>query len=421
MAQKKRFAWKKGSNVAPLVAEASRGRKQRKGKVTFTGMQGMFLLPALKTFLEVPDGYSDASITRFLRKAMFAATSNGKLTPKTIINSVRGQATAYLRKEPDTFYLVTSLSYRGKPPLDWAKIDDARVYFRFNARRFYGAGKRGDDRRVERLRDLGVRPQEKEYRPVAVRVFARTQEEAFENGMRALNEIRGMINLFYNQKVGFRITSGRRQPHNSLRLGPIHTIHDEQGFCPDDLFWYEPDFVEPQQIIDLGKDYSSLRKYLERVRRLMLRSVIADDIGTAIIRYVGALDHPDWGVSFRELWALLEFLTDTQGESYDKTVRRMASLWSEYEFSLEMAKHLRDRRNRQVHAAADDSDTEMLMIQARHFVERLLGLYLRNEPGFRSRTEVGKFLELPRSTTELRRTSELARAAIELRSRQQGS
>ncbi len=111
----------------------------------------------------------------------------------------------------------------------------------------------------------------------------------------------------------------------------------------------------------------------------------------------------------------LEFLTNTMRSSYDVTIRRAAALFSDYEFTLEMTKHLRGRRNEIVHGVAEHPEIEILLFQLKRVVERHLLFYIRNPCGLRSREEVGQLWDLPVNTDLLRRTRQLVDSALNLR------
>lgn len=214
-----------------------------------------------------------------------------------------------------------------------------------------------------------------------------------------------------NQKHVLRISLGGRQPVNAVRLGPIHTIHQENGDLIPGLFWYEPDFVEPTQLPDLGKQRADLRQAMDHIQNSLAKSELADAAREGLRRYGTALDRPDWALSFRQLWMTLEFLTNTLKLSYNVTIKRIASMYKDYDLALEIADHLRDRRNKLVHIRQDDPQAETLMFQAKRFVETLLWLYIHDPFKLKSRDEVSHFLDLPKDLTELRRRRKLIDAA----------
>ena len=160
----------------------------------------------------------------------------------------------------------------------------------------------------------------------------------------------------------------------------------------------------------------TLRLFIENCRKRISLSKLGKESQSALARYAVALDHADWSVSFRELWSLLEFLTDTEKNSFEPAVRRMSAMYQSYDYALEVAKHLRVRRNLHVHFSPEDADSEILMGQTRQFVEPLLEFYIHNPFGLRSKAEVGGFMDLPRDKKDRRRLGHLLSSADKFRS-----
>ena len=251
---------------------------------------------------------------------------------------------------------------------------------------------------------------------VVARVDARSKDEAFDLAITAIDEVRGLMNFALNRRTGFRWSSGQRQPVNSLRLGPMHTLHDLTSALATEFFLYEPEFIEPTTLANLDKERDQLRVFLHDARKRSLSSGLYDSACEGIVRYTRALDRRDWRVSFQELWTTLEYLTVTMRASYDVTVRRAAAMYRDHDLMMEIVKHLRDVRNEIVHATAEQPGMESLMYQLKGIVEVLLGLYLSNSHNLRSRDEVAEFLDTPKDLPRLKRKRQIINAALAFRS-----
>ena len=144
----------------------------------------------------------------------------------------------------------------------------------------------------------------------------------------------------------------------------------------------------------------------------MEKSLYGEEIENAIIRYSRSLDERDWNHAFIKLWGVLELLTDTIRKSHDETIKRVAFMYLEYEYYLQILQQLRDYRNRTIHADAENSEIESFLYQLKNFVEGLIFFHVRNTYGFKSIEEAGNFLALPRTKEALILRAESARYAL---------
>jgi hypothetical protein len=103
----------------------------------------------------------------------------------------------------------------------------------------------------------------------------------------------------------------------------------------------------------------------------------------------------DWEGAFLKLWSVLELLTNSCRDNNIVTARRTAYIYDDRDFALQVLKHLRDYRNRSVHADIDNTAIEIYVYQLKSFVEALLGFHLGSSYGFESMEEAARFLELP--------------------------
>jgi len=228
-----------------------------------------------------------------------------------------------------------------------------------------------------------------------VSVVARSPFEAAEKALDRLDFIRGIWNLWINRGESIRISSGKRIPVNNILLGPIHTLHNRDGKLATESWWYEPQY---QGVIKPFNDKSKINnmcKYMTNFRRLLKKSNYASDIIQAVLRYVRALDYRDWDVSFLRLWSVLEFLTGTLSDRYEVTIRRASYMFSNREYNRQILSHLRDYRNKSVHAGSESSEIELLMYQLKNYVEVLLAFHVRNKFKFSSIADAAEFLDLP--------------------------
>ena len=124
--------------------------------------------------------------------------------------------------------------------------------------------------------------------------------DACTNGMAALDQVRGLLNLSLNWGRLSRLSSGARQPVNALRLGKMHSLHNLDGSLAIDMLWYEPEFIEPIRLADLGRRQTRLSRFMREAQLSLRSSKLAPYALDGLVRYTRALDRRDWSASFQE-------------------------------------------------------------------------------------------------------------------------
>ena len=399
----------KSSDPGPIISKLNECRKQKSNKVSYQGLGFLFLRSALVTKIrfhkDLPKHQRDAILSR----AISEPTPNGKISTNELINEISKKEHEYLRKKMVTYYLLTSISINGSMPFRKISYDGSELILQFPLEQFDHRRNRGD----AVPRHYGSYPEE--YKPVLIKICSRTEYDAGIDGLKFLDLVRGFWNLYYNEKQIFRITSGRHEAVNRIRLGPIHTVHNLDGSRVSKVYWYEPSYVTPGKRADVAQNAERIRIRTRRDLRTLRASLLREATIEGLIRYNRALDHWNWQAAFVELWSTLEYLTDTDGQSYKDTAKRAASIYSNYEYALEIAKHFRDLRNRAIHSAEPLEDAEEVIYELKTYAEQFLRLYLGNPLKFRSKSELGEFLDLPRNDEILRRRIRLSQTAIKFR------
>jgi len=233
------------------------------------------------------------------------------------------------------------------------------------------------------------------YAVVSVSVTARSTAEAVDKALDRLDFVRGIWNLWKNRGHTIRISSGKRSPVNSILLGPIHTLHHGNGNLATESWWYEPQYQGPVNPYDEKAKIENMYKYMVRFRSHFKKSNYESDLMQAVVRYVRALDSRDWDDSFLRLWGVLEFLTGTLSDSYKVTIRRASYMFADKEYAHLVLSHLRDYRNKSIHAGSESSDIESLMYQLKRYVEALIEFHIGNKFRFSSIADAAEFMDFP--------------------------
>jgi hypothetical protein len=233
------------------------------------------------------------------------------------------------------------------------------------------------------------------YADVSVSVNGRSTAEAADKAMDRLDFVRGVWNLWKNRGQGFRISSGGREPVNDIILGPIHTLHHANGKLATETWWYEPQYQGPIALFHNNANAQSMGMYMGSFRGHLDKSKYEYDVIQAVVRYVRALDSRDWDDSFLRLWSVLEYLTGTVSDSYKLTIKRASSIFTDSEYTHLVPSHLRDYRNKAVHAGSSSSDIEALMYQLKRYIEKLIEFHVGNTYRFDSIADAAEFMDIP--------------------------
>lgn len=400
----------RGFNPGIVISKLNSARKQSKGKVSYSGFSLSLMSPILVSAIKFNSGIPGQQHEGILRKALFLKTPNGKISKGLLIKQVTALESNYLKKKVSNYFLLSSISIDGYLPFRDFHFDGSQIRLKFDKKKFGDQGLSP----TSSLPILGEPP--KSYLPVVVWVESRTQFDAATQALDALDVLRGIWNLRLNERQQVRISLGHRPPVNLVRLGPIHTIHNQDGSRASDQFWYEEDYVKDWGTRRLTKKEAEiLRKFSLDCRKRLDRSSLKEIAMNGLRRYTRALDKWNWETCFVELWGTLELLTDTKFQSYAVTTKRAAAMYEDYQVALELVKHLRERRNRAIHSAEVYRDLEILIYQLKGYVEDLLRLYIQNPFKFSTPEEVGVFLDLPHGREQIYRRMKLLQNALHFR------
>ncbi len=364
------------------------------GNVSFTGFEFQEYITVLSTSIIFSKELPRSLVKSILSDSIFSVAKEDNLSLRGLIAEISKRENAYLKKEPNKYFLLSDISLKYFHPLKRIKIKDYIIIFRHHL---------PEDVKREREKFLDWAQHHIHGRIPSLYIFVqvysegRSPQEAGVNALDALNLLRSIWNLFFNYSRGIRMSSGKRRAVNKIVLGPLQSLHHINNKIALDSFWYDPEYNEPIDCKDIESNWSKLRKFEKGVRS-RLKSLATTEFGTiienALLRYVHALDERNFDSCFLKLWSLLELLTGTQSDSYKVTIKRAAALFFDYNFHLEVLQHLRDWRNRTVHSGEQNNDIEVLMYQLKRYVESLLMFYIFNSHRFKNKEEMIELFDL---------------------------
>ena len=403
-------SWVKKYDPSLLVNHIRELRQiDAKGRVSFLGFDIEEVLSILFSVVDLGVDLPEMEKSALLRQAVFASAVRKDLQKEHLLAEISRRTANYQRRTEKKFHLATSLSLKYSPNFVSKRLDSAS--FRF---RRYLPGKFDRNPFKDRIDMFKRDSREGQYTAVVATIRARSPTEAMSRGLDCLDLLRGIWNLYLNLRSGMRISTGEKQPVNQIRLGRIHTLHKPDGKLASGFFWHEPDFVVPAIVKSLTAEWKKLQKFERWVRNRLRQTTDADFISDAIRRYTRALDEKKLDNSFLKLWSLLEFLTGTISESYDRTIRRVVFRYKEPDWERQVLEHLRDHRNRAVHHMESTEQSETLVYQLKRYVEHLLVFHLKCLNTFSSLKECWQYLDMPRDRAEVQKRLALARRTLKL-------
>ncbi len=365
------------------------------GKAAFKGFEHHDLVAVLCSVARLSEDIPESEKHGIIRHSTFSAGNKGVITAKALLREISILEQSYLKQEEEQYVLATSLSLKRTWKIPNYKINSALIYLTPKLPAMF-------DKNRETLK---LQPHVKyivekipvDYLAVRVLVKGRSAFEAEEKALQALDLIRGIWNLSLNRKTMMSISlGGKRKPINKILLGPFHTLHEKKGNLKTDTFWYELNFesLDPYDF-DKEKEYNYLISFTKFVRNKLKKSPYQEIISEGIIRYTRALDYSDYEVAFIKLWSVLELLTDTIKERYEKTIKRTAFLFKDYDYNFQILSHLRDFRNKSVHiGSSGNDDIQTYLYQLKNYVEGLLLFHLTNKMKFNNISNLSDFLDL---------------------------
>lgn len=226
--------------------------------------------------------------------------------------------------------------------------------------------------------------------------------QATSNALNALDLLRAFWTI-YNIHGSFSISWGthKKKRMGVVHLGPVHTLHHPDGSLAVDDYWYQPEYTEDLKLFEPKGGWHEVDEFRKWAMRKLKMHPFREDVESLMMRYVSALDFEDPDISFLQLWALLEKITDTVGENYDKTIDRTIWPYHERKIAKESLEQFRFRRNLYVHGAKSAGQVDEITQILREFVERHLTYLIQNLFKANSLKEHGEFLATPTNLKRL--------------------
>jgi hypothetical protein len=364
-------------------------------KTSFKGFEYHDLVAVLCSIARLSEDIPESEKHGIIIHSIFSAGNKGLITAKALLREISILEQLFLGQTEEEYVLATSLSLKRNYKISNYKINSAFIYLTPKLPVIFS--KNRETFKLQPHVKCVIDEIPINYLAARVLIKGRSQFEAQEKALQALDLIRGIWNLSLNRKRMMSISfGGKRKAINKILLGPFHTLHEKKGNLKTDTFWYEPNFESPDPYdFDNEKEYNYLISFTKFIRNRLIKSPYQEIISEGIIRYTRALDYSDYEVAFIKLWSVLELLTDTIKESYERTIKRTAFIFKDYDLGYQILSHLRDFRNKSIHTGSSSNDNiETYLYQLKYYVEILLLFHLKNQNGFKNISSVADFLDL---------------------------
>jgi hypothetical protein len=393
------ISWIKESNIELFIREIEKNKKfDSQGDVVFENIHLNVIVSLISTQLIIP--YNIPEIERFsiIYKSIFASGKNGVITPNALLIEIKAKVKEYERRPIVQYVVLTSCSLDSSINLKTVIKDDIKICF----------GNKVSTRYLENAAKVIKYEKSKfpfdpptNYYPVAIHLSAKSNQEAIDSALNTFDLVRGIWNLFWNQKHSWARTFGPEHQINKIVTGPFHTLHTPHGKLVIENLWYSGNYQGAEPNFGFGTDINDMQNYYKVLRRKILASKYKREIESGIIRYVRALDNKDLEDSFLKLWSLLEYLTGADSKFNDATIRRGAFVFRDYEYQFQILKILQEYRNRAVHNSIYSEEIESYLYIVKNVVEQLLRFHIGIQCKYSSLQEACKFLDLPTKSNEL--------------------
>jgi len=227
---------------------------------------------------------------------------------------------------------------------------------------------------------------------VRISVEGRSRHEAGERALEAIDLLRGVWNFGVNRRIWAAILPEEYSPVNTIRLGPLHSLHHPDGRLVTPPYWFDP---APFRVDSLGHALVEWKDALE-TERVVLPSLTETPVGKfvarSLVRYARALDVPNPEIAFVLLWGLMEWLVGSEKEP--EIIRCVRAVSDEFELEKPLLQMLRLKRHALVHEGTESNRRKGALYILHRYVTRLLQLLVERHSEFQRPKQFASFLKV---------------------------
>ena len=400
-----KISWKNKNNLKPnVILDKIDSIKtvSSEGNVSFSGFELHEAMPVLKSMISFP-GQSDGLDKDALVWKTISSIPE-KLTPDAVINKINEIYRLQNAVRESVFHILTSVSLNTLLLQKTITIEGDKIRLQ-NADFPKKYSARHDAIRNSRL-SIDATP--RNYSRVIIVVKAKSPHTAVTKALRCLDLQRALWCLFSNSRM--EIIGNEWEPINTIRLGGIHTVHNEDGSLASEMVWFEPNYTEAKPCNP--KQPEIFKKNCTYACRLLSKSKYSKSIKDALLRYVRALDEKDQNNALIKLWGAIECLTSPGEANYDFVTKRCSFIFEDNTYHKQVLEHLREVRNQSVHAGDQEEKAKINCYQLQFYFYHLIFFYLRSATVFNSLDEANQFLSMSPNKDDLLKKKKLLVRAL---------
>jgi len=400
--------WKNGFDPELVIQKLSSIRILDGEKVSFSGFEYNEYISVLVTMVEISEDIPTEVSRELIVKGFHEAARKPEMDKKGIISSINKAVRTHLGMPEQEYRLVTTLNIQASNVLPRFQVNGCWIMFYKTLPKKYLAT------RQEFLSSappwlVDTKGSFSYY--IVAHAADKSTHAAVGKMLDAIDLLRGIWNLHTNKAMVLSF-GGRKKPINQVILGAVHTLHGKDGKKVGETYWYEYENFQDHKKVDFSKDSYRTLDYSKNLRKALNKNNYRKDVELGIVRYVRALDSRDYDSTFIKLRGVLEYLTNTLKDSYDKTIRRASFLHMDREFHRQVLEHLRHYRNKTVHLGAGENDIDTHVYQLKSYVEQLLQFHIANSFGFKSLEEASNFMDFLHDVEALKKQIAMCQAGI---------
>lgn len=385
------------------------------GSISFANLLDYGDASIVATAINLPRGVTYDDMDRVVLATLKSPALPTNFSKDEFLSIATGILNSMRRNLEKEYIVFSGITLSGRRPSRSYNIGSALVAFPSSSDSVVRKIQKSHNNLIQQHYRLFAPPViEVPHRPILAYVKARTVDQALDMGRDAFDDVRGLMNLFENQKTYSRKTYGKQYPINKAKLLPILTVHNPDGTAAIGQIWYDRAWEPPSTSLDPHRDINGFTENFPKwIARIRNRHGLSESAQVALRHYVRSIDYSDWRQAFLGLWTVIEYLTSARDADYERLVKRASKIFHLHEQQKEVLQHLRTRRNQLIHEASDAPVSETIVFQAKSIVEPFIRFALANRLKLRNRQELADFLDLPTDANELARRVALAKKAIQ--------
>ena len=140
--------WMDGTEPALPANKLEQLKVIKDGNVSFEAFASQEYMTVLGGMVNLSDGIPQDLKSEIINSSIVSAGRQGKITPQSIEKEIKIQEKAYIKRPPQSFILVSSLSILNSVSLPAIRTNGCSIKFRTSMHHKYGTERREIERRA---------------------------------------------------------------------------------------------------------------------------------------------------------------------------------------------------------------------------------------------------------------------------------